>query len=393
MSPDGRLTRRAWLLGATALPFATGVYGQAPEFANAALRDRVLGMLLGSAIGDAAGGPVEFQTPESTRDQLPDGRHWSEDRRLSLAAIRELATKLKLLPYDPWRPEPEPYGQWTAHALPGTVTDDTRHKMVVMAAVLGARQAGTQLDRARLAHAYAHLESLSAFDRPEYVALRREGFREYRLAAQHVLGQGGLPAERIWGGLPTCCGQMALAPLAALAAGQPERAYALAYEVAFFDQGIAKDLNAAVVAGLARGLTLPAASPAEAFAGMRACMLATDPHRYRDIPFIERPIARVLRSAEGCVEEAAGHPGRLYDRLQSAFHPQYFWEADYTLGAAWALLQACAWNGLAAMHLAMDMGHDTDSVAQLIGQFWGAIVGGGRVSQSVANPRGIKVGG
>ncbi|MEM8680433.1 MAG: ADP-ribosylglycohydrolase family protein [Planctomycetota bacterium] len=341
-------------------------------------RDRVHGLFLGGAVGDAAGGPVEFQSSDQTRTVLPDCRHWPEHRRMSPAEVERLAADLKLLGYARWRPHPEPYGQWQTNAAPGTVTDDTRHKMVLMAALSKARQQGQSLSRRGLAAAYAGVAALPAFHRVAYADLCKEGFHEFDLAAQRVLSAQTqtLPTERIWGGLPTCCGQMTLTPLAAVHAGNAAAAYRGAYRVGFFDQGIAKDINASMVAGLAEALTLPNTSLPDAFARIKTGMLHTDPYRYNEIPFIQRPIALVIDTAERCVDEAKGSPKDLYAALSGAFRPRYYWEADYVLGSSWALLRLCQWNGLAAIHLAMDMGHDTDSVAQVIGQFWGAVVGG-----------------
>jgi len=396
------VTRRSVLRAAATLPF-----GLLPFFptrqcvaasSTSALRDRVHGMLLGAAIGDAVGGPVEFQSYQSVRSVLPDCRAWATDRVMNAAEIERLAADLPLLSYERWRPKAEPYGQWSDDAPAGTVTDDTRHKMVFISAVRrsmrqSAQQsvagAGTAVSRAALVKEYASINLVREFGDPRYADLREESFREFSLAANFELGKldQAFPPERIWGGLPTCCGQMILTPLAAIHAGEPVAAYRAAFELGFMDQGTAKDTNSAIVAGLSKALVLDAGlSLDQAFAGVRKTLLETDPYRYHDVPFIERPIKRWMDHAEQCEADCAGRPGVLYDCLKQTLQPFYFWEARFTFGAAWALLKHCRWNGLAAMHLAMDLGHDTDSVAQLIGQFYGAIKGAGAFPERLRQP-------
>ncbi len=115
-----------------------------PSQTSTALRDRVRGLLLGSMIGDAAGGPVEFKHVSEVRKWLPDARSWPESKKLNDEEIHELSSSLPLLPYKDIRPEPAPYGPWAEDGPPGTITDDSRHKMVLIRALRGLREAGDQ---------------------------------------------------------------------------------------------------------------------------------------------------------------------------------------------------------------------------------------------------------
>jgi hypothetical protein len=60
----------------------------------------------------------------------------------------------------------------------------------------------------------------------ELNALRQEWLAEWHLASRWCLGERdltrALPPERIWNGLPTCCGQMTMLPLAGLFPGDPD---------------------------------------------------------------------------------------------------------------------------------------------------------------------------
>ena len=104
------------------------------------LRDRIEAMLLGSLIGDAAGGPVEFRDPEEMISVLPATRNWADDKILDSEAIAELADSFPMLSYEKLRPDPAPYGQWTANAPAGTITDDSRMKIILFNTLWYARR-------------------------------------------------------------------------------------------------------------------------------------------------------------------------------------------------------------------------------------------------------------
>ncbi|HMO66007.1 MAG TPA: ADP-ribosylglycohydrolase family protein, partial [Verrucomicrobiota bacterium] len=91
---------------------------------------RIRGLLLGAYLGDALGGPVEFQDPDKVQ-ALPDPpKRWGDDEILDAPARAAAAARLRLRPYAPLRPVSESYGQWGTNCPPGTVTDDSRHKLV-----------------------------------------------------------------------------------------------------------------------------------------------------------------------------------------------------------------------------------------------------------------------
>ena len=71
--------------------------------AGEGLRDKVEGLLVGSLIGDAAGGPVEFRPPDATAEWLPHCRDWPDERVVDADTLAELAAALRLAPYGPLR--------------------------------------------------------------------------------------------------------------------------------------------------------------------------------------------------------------------------------------------------------------------------------------------------
>ena len=398
-----RLNRRHFLETATAaatafvghsLIEAGGQLGKpGAEESAKQLDDRVRGLLLGSWIGDALGGPIEFQDPDHVAHLPKPPKHWRDAEVLDKAARRDAVTRLQLRSYRNLRPQPEPFGQWPVEAPPGTVTDDSRHKMILMAGLRGAQaQDAWPFDHRSLAQAYLDWPTSGPVrDQPELNALRKEWLAEWHLASRWCLGERdlarALPPERIWNGLPTCCGQMTLLPLAALFPGDPDRAYMAAYSLGLFDNGWGKDLNAAVVAGLAQALVLPAdLPPATAWESILGAMRRTDPYRYGKIPWVTRSVDRWLDLALAAAREANGRPARLFARLEEEFRHTIKWEAQVPFVVTFAVLALSEFDPLAALQLSLEWGHDTDSYAQLVGAFIGARHGAALFPESLSAP-------
>lgn len=377
-------------LGAVAAAWLAGPSAAAEPAATATptddrLESRCHGLLLGSAVGDALGGPVEFQPPSSVAHLTANCREWPAEQRLTRPLIAELAAQVRLHPYAPQRPETEPYGQWLNAAPAGTVTDDTRHKLILMFGLEQARQQQRlPLTEAGLAAAYlAFCEHPAIASRKPYQGLCEESLREYFLAARWILGERNsklaAPPARIWGGLPTCSGQMTLPPIACIYPGRPDDAYRAAYALGFFDTGAAKDINSSIVAGLAVALDLPVPRTSEQRAGawrkILAAMRTTDPFRYAASPYAQRPTTQWLDFAQQAVVQANGRPQKLYEILETRGEVRYYWEAHFIFAVAISTLEMCEYDPLAALQIALDFGHDTDSAAQLIGAFGGALEG------------------
>jgi ADP-ribosylglycohydrolase len=357
------------------------------HYAQASMTDarsqRIEGMLIGTLLGDAAGGPVEFMEPHQVQHVLPATRSWPEDRKLTQADIKKLADSFPLLSYKAFRPDPEPYAHWTANAPAGTITDDSRQKMILINTLRHTQQRDafpvTCRDFARQYVEFINTPAVQTHG--HYAKLCRENLSEYVKSAHWILGERNpefaLPPERMWAGVPTCAGQMALLPLATLYPDQPELAYRAAYQLGFIDNGTAKDLNAALVAGLAQALSLQA-DPSNAHMAWQTIlqtMKDVDPYRYIDIPWVKRPITRWLEFAHNAAERANKSPKRLFTILETEAQPHYWWDAHFLIAVSFSILELCEFDPLASLHLALDFGHDTDSATQLMGAFIGALHG------------------
>jgi ADP-ribosylglycohydrolase len=347
------------------------------------LTARIHGLLLGTALGDALGGPIEFQ-PRDAVQKLPSPPVlWDDDQVLDAPARRAAQQRLRLRRYQDLRPAPESYGHWNTNALPGTVTDDTRHKLILLHALHQTRQADAwPLDRRQFAQAHLDWPRQPAIAlRPDYVALAQDWLEEWQFAARWILGERepnqAKPPERMWQGLPTCSGQMSLLPIAAIHAGRPNQAYRAAYQLGFFDNGFGKDLNAALVAALSVALTVPLhpAQPGAAWRTVLEVLRGTDPYHYGRIRWTTRAVDRWLDLAMRLVKDAQQRPARLFAALEREFQHTTKWEAQVPFTVAFACLAIAEYDPLAALQLSLEWGHDTDSYAQVVGAFIGALHG------------------
>jgi len=395
------LNRRRFLQSGTLGGLAAGAFlsdlavaetVQAPA-ADAELDDRIEGLLLGSLIGDALGGPVEFQNLNDVARLTAPPKRWADDEVLDATSMAAARDRLTLRPYAPLRPQPEPYAHWSVNAPPGTITDDSRHKMVLMDCLRTAHKKGRWPISARtLAQTYLNWPAEGPLrQRPEAMKLNEDWLREWLFASRWLLGEReasqALPPERLWSGLPTCCGQMTLPPLAGLYPGNPDSAYRAAYSLAYFDNGWGRDLNAALVAGLAEALTVPANLPAPAaWERIYKAMRGPDPYRYREVPWTHRSVDRWLDLAQSAAREANRHPARLFQRLEAEFSQTIKWEAQVPFVVMFAVLSLCEHEPLAALQLSIEWGHDTDSYAQMVGAFIGARHGVGLFPERLARP-------
>lgn len=370
-------------VGFAMLANTTLLRAREPAEDNAQLRDRVEGLLIGSFLGDALGGPIEFQEPKKVQALHHPPKKWDKNDVLDQAALRAAAKRLELKSYRDLRPVPEPYGQWTHNAEPGTVTDDSRHKMILLAALRDAEKSDSwPLSDRDLARAYLEWpQKWAAESHSEYNELCDQWLEEIQFSALWILGERdltrALPPGRLWVGLTTCCGQMTLPPLAAIYPGQPELAYLAGYSLDFIDNGFGRDMNSALLAGLATALTIEVDhhDHRAAWKQIITSMRNTDPFRYQQVPWSQRSVDRWLDFALNAARSSQKHPARCFEQLDAEFFDTTKWEAHVPFVVMFAALELCDYDPLGAMQLSIEWGHDTDSYAQLLGAFVGATYG------------------
>ncbi|MFN3189402.1 MAG: ADP-ribosylglycohydrolase family protein [Aureliella sp.] len=380
------LIRRSMLkaaLGSTALAALPRASLAKQAAAPVTVSERKRGLLLGGLIGDALGGPLEFSSKAPSEKGTADARSWMESP-IAEERLEELARTLPMRDYVMLRAGTAAYGPWRPSAPLGTLTDDSRHKMVLLQALRRSQAKSQPLSRKAIAESF--IEFHPAPDAPgiqpdQLAALNEEGFREYRYASRWLLGERDLerakPLERLWAGVNNCSGQMMFPPLAAAFAGEPELAYQATYQLDFIDTPLARDFTAALNAGLAAALSpeLSESAPSERWQALFTAMSETDPFEISQVPFAGRQLNRWMDRCDQWLEEAAGVPFKLFKILETKGQPEYWWDAHFTLIVPICVLRLCKFNPLAAMHLTLDFGHDSDSYAQVLGCMIGAVHG------------------
>jgi len=321
------------------------------------LENKIYGMLIGSAIGDAAGGPVEFVHP-------PLRTHWSiTPNKITDEAIQALADSFKLRSYPK---KAEPFAQWEDYAPAGTITDDTRFKIILCNTlkhhngILNQKNFATEVLQFR------------NYLKPAYQLWFDRWIPEIAFATRWILGERNqaYPPERIWGGIPTMVGQMPFLPIAALNPDNPEWCYLKSYELGYFDIGIAKDINSALVAGLARAL-----QPDGNWQNVEQTMRDTDPYNYNNVLYVPRRLKEWLDQSHWFVQRADCNVANLFKILEAELQTKTWWEAWVPVVVVFSIAEIARYHPLASMQLILEFGHDTDSYAQVMGAFMGAIHG------------------
>ncbi len=348
------------------------------------IRNKIKGLLLGTFIGDALGGPIEFQGHPEIQATPNPPKLWTDTTEvMDEAAIKAAADRMYFREYKYLLPFAQPYGCWSANAAPGSVTDDSRHKMILMFMLRNALKKNQwPLTEKKYAQAYLDWSKSAVIKiHPAYDTLCQQWLGESYKSINWILGSRKIgeayPVERMWNALPTCYGQMALTPVAALYPGEPEKAYLTAYKMAWFDIGFAKDMIASSVAGISVALTLdPATMTNEQLWGkVIAAMKKTDPYDYLKIPWCERQTQRWLDVADLYAAKANGSPAKLFALLDKEFMYTTKWEAAVPFLVDFSILKLCKYDPLAAMQLSIEWGNDHDTYPQFIGAFIGAIYG------------------
>ncbi|MGB6152607.1 MAG: ADP-ribosylglycohydrolase family protein [Pricia sp.] len=197
--------------------------------------DKVLGALVGSAIGDAMGASTEMWHREAIQ--------------LKYGYISGLTPAVR---------EQSPEGTWAHNLTAGATTDDTRWKLA-MVKYLSQYQNKWNADNfaSFISDYYGSLtQSLSngnTIPKTDFLDTQIKkidwikewarvamAFRDNPDAYQKAL-------NRFYGGEMSCAGQL-YTPMFGLVSGTPEKAYTIAYEHAIFDIGYAKDISGLVSA-------------------------------------------------------------------------------------------------------------------------------------------------
>lgn len=308
---------------------------------NTRLFKKVYGCMLGGAIGDALGGPVEHWTPERIRETYGGNLD-------------------RYVPYD--RP-PSYHAQFGEGERIGAYTDDTRLKHVFCDAIFKAGGKPRAGDLAHvLARAYHHAPD----------ALYEGFIEEYYMKA--MWGRDKV----IFSGEPTNGAIMANSPLGLIAACHPDEAYQLGFDLAFFTDGHAKTAAAMLVAAIAEAMR-PAPTVDGVIEAARAAHLRFARRREGDhwhkTPWRYDPNLKFLDQAlEIARKERDVYAIRqpLLDLLEWG---HLFSESIHTLVVALSMFVAADGDLKQSIMGAVMYGRDKDSYASVAGALAGAFHG------------------
>ncbi|MBC6994224.1 ADP-ribosylglycohydrolase family protein [Neolewinella lacunae] len=265
------------------------------RLADSLLYDKILGSLVGSAIGDAMGAPTEMW-------------HY-DDISEAYGYVDSLDLVLR---------EPSPEGPWDFNLPPGAGTDDTRWKDLMVRFALAehdlrARGKALQMSPVRFAaflnQRYESLiEDLKATEGPapepfEDNMRRITWLQEWtRVSRAYAAGDIDVYRDalaRFYGGEMACAGMLYAPVLGAVYPGQPLAAYRTGYDLALFDIGYARD-----VTGLTAALTAVAFQPEARLDTFAAVLRDVDPQGFFRSRLLGRLAYKQYQQARAIVREA-----------------------------------------------------------------------------------------
>lgn len=312
---------------------------------SAEYADRVLGALVGSALGDAMGAGTEM---------------WPRSEiYLRYGYLTGLAPAIR-----PRSPE----GVWQHNAPAGATTDDTRWKRLAVDYLSEATAPSPAAFATFLADYYRQQAVLLGAEalagHPDAVDARVEQLdwiKEWaRVAMAYETGPEAFATarSRFYGGEMSCAG-MLYAPVLGLVAPTPDSAYHLAYRHSLFDHGYGRD-----VAALTAAMT-QAATQTESVDAVLDVATYVDPLGFGDSRLVGRIALAIAQDARVLVRRARDMP--LPDTLLDATGRPQRIPAGYPHGPEEWARQAYVYHGL---------DEDAEAIAFHAGEVWRILVAG-----------------
>ncbi|MEL7530837.1 MAG: ADP-ribosylglycohydrolase family protein [Bacteroidota bacterium] len=264
------------------------------QLSDEVLYDKLLGMLVGSAIGDAMGAPTEM---------------WSrEQMQLEYGFIDTLDDMVR---------EPSAEGTWAMNLPAGGTTDDTRWKVLMIDYLTGT--SSTVLTRPKRLSALSFAEHIQ--DRYEFGLSQLKEIDEYKLDpyedqmrriawlkewamvskpyAEGDIDRFSDALNKFYGGEMVCAGMLFSPMIGAAYPANPLWAYEQTYRIDIFDIGFAKDISALTASLVAKAME-PGVSPDSVLRVLRD----VDPKGYFDSRLVGRTSYKVYRDALSIVKAA-----------------------------------------------------------------------------------------
>lgn len=346
--------------------------------------DKVLGMLVGSAIGDAMGAPTEMWHRHQIKAQY------------GYVDSMDIVTR-----------EGSPEGPWETNLPAGATTDDTRWKFLMGKFLTQEGKPQDSLNDKAFAqfiieHYTARKKELKNADEltPQETERRLRHtlwLQEWaNVSVPYLAGDltgYSYALNKFYGGEMACAGMLYAPVVGAYYPAMPDRAYREAYRLGFFDLGYARDIT-----GLTAAYVSEAMKPGATIETITKVTRITDPLNYFDSRLINRSAYRIHQTAKSIVHEAKslttgsltpGSPPKNFKR-DTLFHHQLqkayallennlqdipFHAAEIHLINLTAL-EFSEGDFAMAMEFIVNFGRDNDTVAAvtgaILGAYWGA---------------------
>ena len=334
------------------------------------LHDKILGMLVGSAIGDAMGAPTEM---------------WARDEiKLEYGFVEGLDSMIR---------EVSPEGIWIANLPAGGTTDDTRWKVLTADFLLS--QKSDQLEAKDFAkqilttyESYTkEFNNIKTTDPEpfEAVSLKLGWLQEWAKVSQPFIDNNltgyADSLGKFYGGEMVCAGLLYAPALGSYFPGNPEKAYQEAYKLSIYDIGYAKDISAQSAAMTSAGMKLNATKE-DLLASLRL-----DPANYFESRLVGRTAYSILKnalliSAEAAKQDTLGNQLNADSKaLQFAFAQldQRLQDMPFHAGEIWLqTLTAMIFTDfdfMGTLTFLVNYGRDNDTTSAIAGGILGAFYG------------------
>lgn len=345
--------------------------------------NKILGLLIGSAIGDAMGAPTEM---------------WSRNNiRIEYGFVDRLDTMVRA---------PSAEGTWHYNLPAGGTTDDTRWKKLFVS--YATNQPWPNLQPKDFAQYIIKkyktdidvLKATEGLDPQPYEEnlMKMAWLQEWALVAdaysKNEMVAYSDAVSKFYGGEMTCAGMLYSPLIGACAPADPEGAYNAAYDLSFFDIGYARDITSLVASMVSQAFDSTANEDA-----LTNVIRTVDPNQYFKSRLVGRTSYRFYQIANSIVSTSknlaladAPRDFKIPRELKSLDSLQYlqlfnayslldqynedmpFHAAEIYLITLTSLLYA-EYDFEKTMQFIINYGRDNDTVAAVAGAILGAYLG------------------
>lgn len=344
-------------------------------------RDKMLGSLVGSAIGDAMGAPTEMWD-----------RNWM---KVQWGYIDTLDAVIR---------EGSPEGPWEDNLVGGGTTDDTRWKYLTGQFLLSQNRADSLNAKSFAQYIIdlylSELEQVKNVDAFAPEPLEREllhatWLQEWAKVAkpytENDLDGYSYALNRFYGGEMSCAGMLYAPLLGAYYPSLPDRAYLESYRLGLFDLGYARDIT-----GLTAALVAQAMRPNLKAEDLTKVAYQVDPLRYFNSRLVGRISHRVYQDAKNIAFQAKAiesieadlklpkryqRDSLYWQQMQKAYSllDEKLQDIPFHAGEVHLInltaIEFSEGDFQKAIEFVVNYGRDNDTVAAVTGAILGAFVG------------------